>query len=136
MTDEERRRNTEAVRRYRATAKGRDAQARANERYERSYKGSLHRRKKRPNRVRDPGVTAMAGAKWRSSNPHKWLAHAAIMRAVKGGRISIASERRCAMHDVPAEQYHHWSYESEHRLDVVPLCVGCHKRLHRGGLSA
>ncbi len=28
--------------------------------------------------------------------------------------------------------WHHWSYELEHALNVIPLCVGCHIRIHRG----
>lgn len=29
---------------------------------------------------------------------------------------------------------HHWSYEPEHRLDVIPLCTTCHAAVHRGNI--
>lgn len=31
-------------------------------------------------------------------------------------------------------QYHHWSYLPEHRLDVVPLCMSCHRQVHCGSI--
>lgn len=31
-----------------------------------------------------------------------------------------------------AEQYHHWSYEQENWLSVIPFCKACHLGLHNG----
>ena len=30
---------------------------------------------------------------------------------------------------------HHWSYEREHWLDVIPLCLSCHRKVHIGLLD-
>lgn len=30
---------------------------------------------------------------------------------------------------------HHWSYAPEHWLDVITLCVGCHRRVHSGTIA-
>lgn len=27
---------------------------------------------------------------------------------------------------------HHWSYKTEHWLDVIPMCASCHRRMHNG----
>ncbi len=30
--------------------------------------------------------------------------------------------------------YHHWSYEEQRWLDVIPLCLSCHAGVHSGRL--
>ncbi len=35
----------------------------------------------------------------------------------------------------PGVVWHHHSYAPEHRTDVIPLCRGCHRRVHSGRIQ-
>lgn len=41
-----------------------------------------------------------------------------------------ASEFMCVGCGKQAQDWHHWSYEPEHQLSVIPLCKSCHKLQH------
>lgn len=58
-------------------------------------------------------------------------AHYAVNRAIANGKLLPACECACAHCGVQAETLHHWSYEREHWLDVIPLCRACHGKEHR-----
>ena len=78
-------------------------------------------------------------------------AQAAVSSAIREGRLQRASQ--CSICGVGGRwitvqyrsgrapgarwsiQMHHWSYLPEHRLDVVGLCVSCHRRVHTGNLA-
>ncbi|MEZ4614956.1 MAG: hypothetical protein R2867_05490 [Caldilineaceae bacterium] len=68
-------------------------------------------------------------AKYRDGNPEKKLAHAAVERAIKRGILPPQSANKCAntICEATAQEYHHWSYEPENRLNVIPLCASCHR---------
>jgi len=61
--------------------------------------------------------------------PNKIRAKVSVMMAVRSGKLLHVKSLICSC-DQPAQQYHHPSYEPEHRLDVTPLCIKCHKSLH------
>ncbi len=69
---------------------------------------------------------------YRRSNSDKAKAHNAVAVAVVQGRLPKASTCSCAHCGGGATEYHHWSYASEHWLDVVPLCHSCHMKIHFG----
>lgn len=50
---------------------------------------------------------------------------------IRAGRMPPVNELPCARCGKQAEEYHHWSYEQEHWLDVIPLCTKCHIQVHR-----
>ena len=52
----------------------------------------------------------------------------AVSIAVRSGKIPKASDLLCETCSEPAVHYHHNSYAPENHLDVVPLCMTCHKR--------
>lgn len=54
----------------------------------------------------------------------------AVNTAIASGRMPRADTRDCAKCDKSAKEYHHWSYEPEHWLDVIPLCRSCHRLIH------
>lgn len=64
-----------------------------------------------------------------SSNPR---AHAAVLRAIKEYRLPAVSTQKCVDCGAPATMYHHWSYEEQHHLDVLPVCRPCHRVRHAG----
>ncbi len=55
------------------------------------------------------------------------MAHNAVYRAIKAGRLLPIDEMDCAHCGGQAHEYHHQSgYAAQHRLDVIPLCRTCH----------
>ena len=66
----------------------------------------------------------------REKDVEKCAARTAVSNAIRLGNLSKASD--CICHKCPnqAYQYHHWSYEPEHWLDVQPVCQKCHTAIH------
>lgn len=59
-------------------------------------------------------------------------AHKAITLAIYHGTIPKASTLTCAECGGDAREYHHHNgYEESHWLDVIPVCVPCHRKLNR-----
>jgi hypothetical protein len=55
----------------------------------------------------------------------------AVQYAVRTGKLTRVTERRCLDCGVRAQQYHHHrGYQKEHLLNVVPLCTRCHGKRH------
>jgi hypothetical protein len=58
-------------------------------------------------------------------------AHRAVSRAVKNGDLPKVSSLSCEICGNRAHHYHHHAgYEPTHWLDVIPLCVKCHRQTH------
>ena len=66
----------------------------------------------------------------RETRPEVIAAYNAIKKAVRDGVMPTISTKLCQHCNEQARHYHHWSYEQEHQLDVIPLCASCHKVLH------
>ena len=69
--------------------------------------------------------------RYNSSHSLKIKARNAIRSAIRADMMAPASACECNDCRAPAVELHHESYEPEHWLDVVPLCVSCHKKRHR-----
>jgi hypothetical protein len=82
--------------------------------------------------AKNRGAAREACRQWRIDNPEKVAAHNAVSTLIKAGKFPRPDEYPCARPGCPepASQYHHWSYEPEHRLSVIPLCTACHYQLH------
>lgn len=70
-----------------------------------------------------------------ANNPDKRNAKNAVMHAVAKGTLPRVTARLCVVCGEQAKNYHHWSYAPEHWLDVIPVCVRCHKMIHTGEIS-
>ncbi len=58
-------------------------------------------------------------------------AHRSVSMAKRAGLLTPCPCERCG--DAESTTYfHHWSYEPEHWLDVIPLCCKCHRGVHAG----
>lgn len=68
------------------------------------------------------------------TNPHR-KAKGVVRHAVKTGKLPPIKTRVCVICHNVAEEYHHWSYEEKHFLDVIPLCKKCHHKIHNNQLS-
>ena len=51
-----------------------------------------------------------------------------VHHAVRSGRLERVRSLFCVRCGDPAEEYHHHKgYQPEHQLDVIPMCVPCHR---------
>jgi len=67
----------------------------------------------------------------KKKSPEKRIANSAVTCAINRGDMFKAAKFDCVECGRQAAEYHHdQGYEKEHWLDVVPLCVPCHKRIH------
>lgn len=63
--------------------------------------------------------------------PEKRAARKAVTYAVATGVLPRVSTLNCAHCGNQAHNYHHSSYAQKDWLDVIPLCVKCHRKVHR-----
>lgn len=68
--------------------------------------------------------------RYKLENPGAVEANVAIRTAVRRGDIPPANAHKCAECGEQASDFHHWSYEKDDWLDVVPYCHDCHMQLH------
>lgn len=120
---------------------------RINEQQREAYGKDIERKREqfRAYRRTNPERVREAARRWRERHPEymtEWnkmytethpiniKAKTAVNNAVAAGRLPRITERQCDVCNAPAQEYHHWSYEVEHWLDVIPMCASCHKALH------
>ena len=65
------------------------------------------------------------------ANPKKRKAKDAVNSAIKAGKLPPVSTDYCTRCGAQAEHYHHWSYEPQYWLDVIPVCQSCHVTIHK-----
>jgi len=71
--------------------------------------------------------------KFRKKHPDMVNAWAAVSREVRRKSIPKASDFLCGCGKI-AKHYHHYAgYSYEHRIDVEPLCEGCHIEISKRG---
>lgn len=87
-------------------------------------------------RTRYPFSTCERGARTMSnstlSRDKNKRAHKAVENAVRSGKLLPATAFVCAYcQNTQATEYHHHNgYDDAHKIDVVPICRGCHKTCH------
>lgn len=129
----------EKTKKFFKTEKGRAAQQRANKspagreamrRYDRSEKGKLkHARHEETDKYK--AAHRRANRAYQQANKEKINAQCAVYNAVKRGQMPSAKTLNCCHCGQQARHYHHHQgYDSDHRLDVVPVCAQCHGRIH------
>jgi len=64
-------------------------------------------------------------------NPEKRKAMNAVGHEIRHDRIPRANTRICVDCGQQAQNFHHESYAKKDWLNVIPLCVGCHRKRHR-----
>lgn len=101
---------------YRTTESGKAARKRAQEKFYGSDKWrESHRR----------GIAA-----YRARNRERRLAHQAVDDAVSRGKIRRPSWCDLCGRIGPVQGHHYNGYAKPHRLDVLWLCMGCHRDIH------
>lgn len=67
---------------------------------------------------------------WGQNSKEKLKAHKAVKAAIIRGELPALSDALCARCFEPAKNYHHPSYRENDRLNVIPLCHDCHRKVH------
>lgn len=85
-------------------------------------------------RKRNPEQRKAQRKAYSDNHPEKVVATKAIEAAVRKGLLPRVTNQACANPECNenAQQYHHWSYEPENYLNVLPLCIECHTAIHHG----
>lgn len=97
---------------YRQTTKGKTTQ----KRYENSEKGKIARKR--------------CFQRHFLKYPEKRKARLAVNNAITLGKLPRPDTLLCHFCPKPAQQYHHWQdYAPEHWLDVMPVCIKCHRKI-------
>lgn len=107
----------EYVEKYRSDSENKAKYIEYNERYRKTPKGKE--------------VHKISHAKCVARNPEKIKAKSVVNNAVQKGELRPISTQKCRDCGSQAQNYHHWSYEPEHWLDVTPLCRQCHVDVHK-----
>ena len=87
------------------------------ERYEQSEKGEANKKR--------------CAKRYRLKFPYKNKANKAVQRAIKERQLPPPKSLKCSCGEPAKEYHHHKGYEPEHWLDVVPVCIKCHKIAYR-----
>lgn len=124
--------------RYSQTENGQKSLKMRKERYRQSQKGKAKEREyKRSEKTKSSTrlykrsrAGKLAYLRQRQNNPERFKAREAVVYAVKIGKLPRARTLKCQDCSESAIEYHHWSYEPEHWLDVIPLCKKCHTERH------
>jgi hypothetical protein len=70
---------------------------------------------------------------WRDEKARRTRARQAVTLTIHHGHlVPAASCEACGAATAKRFHYHHHSYAVAYMLDVIPLCVTCHRRLHWG----
>ena len=101
--------------RYRQSEKGKQNHKRDLDLYEKTEKGKQAR--------------YLISKKYRENTRHKAKARNAVNHSIQAGKMLRADRLQCCC-GLKAEQYHHKDYESKNGLNVIPICVSCHTRIH------
>ena len=72
-------------------------------------------------------------AEYRKTYKEKNKAREAVNAAVKQGRLFPCSNSECMVcYTEPAMEYHHYAgYGKPNHLNVKPVCIKCHKAIHK-----
>jgi hypothetical protein len=70
----------------------------------------------------------------REEFPEKYMANTAFSNAIKKGKI--VRNETCEICDKKCKtEGHHWSYAEQNQLNVIWVCIKCHKNIHAIGLG-
>ncbi len=88
--------------------------------YQRAYRKTEHGKE----------IVRKADRKYYQKNKERVNARTAVRYAVMSGRLPHVSTLTCSKCENKAENYHHHKgYKREFWLDVVPVCIKCHRKI-------
>lgn len=94
----------------------------------------VSRQKRRERYARNKTKENVTSAAYAEANRRKIDAKNAVAIAVEHG-APRASSYGCSYCGATAQDWHHWSYEEQNWLSVIPACRRCHSRVHSGVIT-
>ena len=117
---------------YKGYKRCKDCKNKTNEKYNKTEKGKQTRKRAIKKYIAtDTGKQMKQDAtrRYAFNYPEKQKARDAINWLVRSGQKVPATQLVCIYCEEAASQYHHPDYSKP--LDVIPVCVMCHSRIHR-----
>lgn len=122
---------TDKHREYEREYRKRPSQIITKRNYENSEKCLEYRRKYRASE-RFKEIQRNFQRNRRARYKKEMAAHAEILRLINAGLLSPPSSYHCRICWSIAENYHHHrGYDKKNVLDITPVCVKCHAKIHR-----
>ena len=121
---------TPAINRHKQSERYKEQQAEYSKKLEVKERMNYMRRKRRkenPEKYR-----AIDRMQRQNDDPQKLKARDVVGQAIIYHNFPKACKHQCKNCENQASEYHHWSYDPEHWLDVIPLCKQCHADVHNG----
>jgi len=101
------------ITKYQQTDRGKATHNKAVKKYQKTAKGKENRQ--------------TIQKRFYANNPNQEKATRAVNHAIRDGIIPRPDTLKCSCGE-PAKQYHHhFGYTPEHWLDVIPVCLNCHR---------
>ena len=110
--------------------KGKATQKRADYKYHQTEKGKAVR-KRADYKYAESEKGKVTKNRYRMLHPERLAACKVINQAIKSGKLPRPDSLQCACGESAKQYHHHKGYAPEHWLDVIPLCVKCHKIAHK-----
>jgi len=102
----------------------------ARKKYMQSPKGKAAAKKRRESEY-SHAEQRKGQKKYAATHPQRINAMNAVTNAIKYGRLQKPFIFMCHNCGKGAQEYHHWhGYGSDHWLDVILLCIPCHRKAH------
>jgi hypothetical protein len=130
-TPEARQKQREYNRKYFHTKRGRKKVKAGQKKWRQSEKGKASQRKRYKKWSKTEGgrkTRATANRRYAERNPEKAKAQKAAQYEVSVGKLPHPKSLSCVDCNQQAEHYHHPNYSKP--LDVVALCIPCHRKRH------
>lgn len=118
--------HSNSAKKYRQTEKGRNVRRENVRRYRLTKEGRASRKH------------YIQSEKGKATLKRYYICHTESIKAVRAVFLAILSGKLfrpntllCCYCPKPAQQYHHWhGYAKEHWLDVIAVCIDCHRKIH------
>ena len=118
-----------AEKRYKKSPKGKKVARNAHHKWYYKNNGQT-RRKIYSQSIEGKRIRQRIIAKYNQQHPEKVEARKAIKYAIRHGNLNPPTDFICNQCPAQAKEWHHYlDYAPEHFLDVIPVCIPCHKKL-------
>ena len=115
---------------YAQSQKGKLATRKASQKYYRSIKGmAYHKQYRQTDSYKESVSKSIQNIK--RKHPRFTIALNAVAYAIETNRLPKMSSLICCNCEMQAKHYHHIAgYDKENQLNVIPLCIKCHRKAH------
>lgn len=67
-------------------------------------------------------------SRYENKNPHKIKARTEVKKAIINNKLPHPTTLQCSCGEQAQQYHHHKGYSPEYWLDVVPICIKCHRK--------